>query len=254
METRSMKAISNYLSVLLEEPSSVDSAVNARRHQIVELKPLAELLARVSDAAPAFDTGDEISPVTDLEKPIIAPEPICDIAPVLEQDNYVGAVQQLEESPLTHNTLRDQMPPSFPVLYFKLADLTMAVPLVKIRAIFSRQTVTKLVGTPDWFEGIQVERGQPINVINTAQYLLAEKYNLDIEQSLNYKYIIVLSDSNWGLLCEELIDSSTVNHDDVKWRARLATSPWRAGTVTQRMCGLLAVDGLTCLLASDAEC
>lgn len=247
METRSSKAVADFFSTLLEEPVAVDPL----SVDTVELKPLAQLLARVSETAPRVEISSELSPSVSHEPVLRSAAVVAEISSV--SDVSATTEREISVSPLTHNTLKDQMTSQFPVLYFRVGDLTMAVPLVKLRGIYPLKRVTKLVGKPAWFRGIQVERGQNINVIDTARYIMAEKYQSQLEKSVNYQYIIVLGDSNWGLLCEELIDSSALSHDDVKWRSGVLKSPWLAGTVKQRMCGLLAVDALTQLLDDSAS-
>ena len=128
---------------------------------------------------------------------------------------------------------------------------TFSVPLVKLKGIYRRKSLTKLIGKPNWFSGVQIERDEQLNVIDTARYLMPEKYGASLEYSPNYQYIIVIGDSNWGLECNRLIDSTTLSHDEIKWRTDVTRSPWLAGTVKHRMCGLLAVDALIELFESN---
>ena len=237
IENRSSKALNDFFSTLLEEPSDKPQQML----ESVAKRPLEQLLARVSEAAPDIELTNIIAENEALiteKNPGVTTE-------ILTASESISA--------LTTNTLQQQLTGSFPVLYFKSMNLTLAVPLIKLKAIYPLQKVTKLIGKPSWYLGIQTERGQNINVIDTAKYLMAEKYQSALEQSVNYKYIIVLEDSNWGLLCEELIDSSSLTPDDIKWRTGVLLSPWLAGTVKQRMCGLLAVDALTELLNNNSS-
>lgn len=235
MENKSSKAVQDFFSTLLEEPSDD----NADTLVAVEQKPLEQLLARVSEKAPEIEITKVVKDiaVTDCKEPVAVTETNV----------------ELKISPLTTNTLQQQLTDGFSVLYFRSMNLTLAVPLIKLQAIYPLKKVTKLIGKPSWYHGMQTERGQNINIIDTAKYLMAEKYQSALEQSVNYKYIIVLEGSNWGLLCEELIDSSSLMPDDIKWRTGVLRSPWLAGTVKQRMCGLLAVDALTELLDNNVE-
>lgn len=244
MESRSTKVIADFFSTLLDDSGPTKQ---------LEKKPLADLLARVSDSAPEVDICNEFIepelrtvPSTSLVTPV-------EVQTDEQIDTISDAKSELIVSPLTQNTLQSEMGQEFPVLYFRVAEVTMAVPLVKLRGIYPLGDVTKLIGKPNWFHGVQVERGQNISVIDTAKYILDVKDQSELEQSLNYKYIIVLGDSNWGLLCEELIDSCALGYDDIKWRTGVKKSPWLAGTVKQRMCGLLAVDALVQLLGDNMQ-
>jgi len=260
MDTRSTKVISDFFSTLLDDSQPT---------RPLEQKPLADLLAVVSEAAPEVVVSTELAATTPVipEQPNIS-EQVFFEPDVVETDftepdfnktvlstEFVDSCElaQVILSPLRHNTLKTEMLEPFPVLYFKVADVTMAVPLIKLKGIYPIGDVTKLIGKPNWFHGVQVERGENISVINTAKYIFGEKDQSELEQSLNYKYIIVLGDSNWGLLCEELIDSCVLNHQDIKWRTGVIKSPWLAGTVKQRMCGLLAVDALVELLSTNTN-
>jgi len=245
MNRRSTKVITDFFSTLLEDSEPVRE---------LEQKPLADLLAAVSETAPEIIISDELEqtlpqPLTvNLVQADVAEPDVAVVTPVEETPDVI---KSLVVSPLETNTLESEMAESFPVLYFKVAGVTMAVPLIKLRGIYPLREVTKLIGKPSWFHGVQVERAENISVIDTVKYIFDEKDQSELEQSLNYKYIIVLGDSNWGLLCEELIDSCTLSYEDIKWRTGVKKSPWLAGTVKQRMCGLLAVDALVQLLSDN---
>ena len=227
IDSRSQQAVADFFSPLLDEPASHQNLTKTA----LEKKPLAQLLAKVTEVAPTIEIDQSL------------------VATVSEPEVTVQTAVKI--APLSNNPLKDQMASQFPVLYFRVGPITMAVPLVKLRGIYPLKKVTKLIGKPDWFYGVQIERGQNISVIDTAKYIMREKINSELEKSLNYQYIIILGVSNWGLLWEELIDSSALNHQDIKWRSGIAKSPWLAGTVKQRMCGLLAVDALTQLLENN---
>ena len=44
-----------------------------------------------------------------------------------------------------------------------------------------------------------------VYVVDTARWVMPEKYDEQLEASLNYQYLITLGDSKWGLLAEKLI-------------------------------------------------
>lgn len=249
MENRSSKAVKDFFDVLLDEPQNND----------IESQPLAKLLEKVGNEAPQIDVAPELidpsllqeSSVEDnietqaTPEPVdseIKPEPIVEPEVIVEHD----VEQQLvsKAGPLYENTLVEQLDDGFPALFFEAMGQTFSVPLVKLKGIYRKKELSKLIGKPKWYSGVQIERNEKLNVVDTAMYLMPEKFGSSLEYSPDYQYIIVIGDSNWGLECNRLIDSTTLSHDEIKWRTDVTRSPWLAGTVKQRMCGLLAVDAL----------
>ncbi|MBL4899266.1 MAG: chemotaxis protein CheW [Colwellia sp.] len=137
---------------------------------------------------------------------------------------------------------------SFQVLYFDVGGLTLAVPLIELGGIHQVDKTTSLMGKPKWFKGIMLYREEKINVVDTALWVMPEKYNEKLKNSLNYQYIIMLNKSGWGLSAENLIDTVTLSQDDVKWVDSPSKRPWLAGLVKDKMCALLDVDSLIQLL------
>lgn len=257
MESRSSKAVKDFFDVLLDEPEKgVD----------IESQPLSKLLEKVGEE------GSNIHLESDLVDPSLLIDKSETVVSSIEE-NSVDAIEskeivnpttlsnepnvgiiteaKIQESPLLTNVLSKELEEGFPVLFFEAMGQTFSVPLVKLKGIYKKKSVSKLIGKPDWFSGVQIERDQRLNVIDTALYLMPEKYGRSVEYSPNYQYIIVIGDSNWGLQCNRLIDSITLSHEDIKWRTDITRSPWLAGTVKQRMCGLLAVDALIELFESN---
>jgi purine-binding chemotaxis protein CheW len=58
----------------------------------------------------------------------------------------------------------------------------------------------------------------------------------------------MLGDSGWGLACEELVNTVTLQTDDVKWRDMDGKRPWLAGMVKEKMCAMLDVKQLIKML------
>jgi purine-binding chemotaxis protein CheW len=65
----------------------------------------------------------------------------------------------------------------------------------------------------------------------------------------NYRFIIRLDDSEWGLACDEVAESFTLQPDQVRWRSSRSKRPWLAGTVISEMCALIDVRTMADLLA-----
>jgi purine-binding chemotaxis protein CheW len=136
----------------------------------------------------------------------------------------------------------------FQALFFEVAGLKMAVPLKALGGIYQVSDITHLFGKPNWFKGVMINREEKLNVVDTARWVMPEKYNKTLEEALNYQYLIMLGESNWGLLAERLIDNVTMTHDDVKWREQSGKRPWLAGLMKKEMCALVNVPSMIKLL------
>ena len=136
----------------------------------------------------------------------------------------------------------------FQAMFFEVAGLMIAVPLIELGGILNNDKITSLMGKPDWFKGVMLHREDKISVVDTARWVMPEKCDEVLISALNYQYIIMLSDSSWGLTAESLTDTVTLKQEDVKWLDTPNKRPWLAGLVKNRMCALLDVKSLIKLL------
>jgi purine-binding chemotaxis protein CheW len=136
----------------------------------------------------------------------------------------------------------------FQVMFFEVAGLMIAVPLIELGGIHNTDKTTPLMGKPDWFKGVMLHRAAKVNVVDTALWVMPEKCDEALISALNYQYIIMLNDSSWGLSAEKLVDTVTLKQEDVKWLDTQNKRPWLAGLVKNRMCVLLDVESLIKLL------
>ncbi len=137
----------------------------------------------------------------------------------------------------------------FQTLLFNVAGLTLALPLLKLGGIHRvKEEITHLIGKPSWFMGITPGHAGNINVIDTAKWVMPEKYQQLEEQGLEYEFIILLGDTNWGLACNDVQTAISQSPDNVRWRSKTGKRPWLAGMMIEEMCALLDVDTLIYLL------
>ena len=141
---------------------------------------------------------------------------------------------------------------SFQAMFFDVAGLTVAVPLIELGGIHNIDKINSLLGKPAWFKGVMLNRDSQINVVDTARWVMPEKCDEALIDSLVYQYIIMLGDSAWGLTAENLVDTVILEQDDVKWLNQPSKRPWLAGLVKDRMCALLEVDSLIKLFDEGA--
>ncbi|MEI5638216.1 MULTISPECIES: chemotaxis protein CheW [unclassified Pseudoalteromonas] len=246
------KVMKQYLGALLqEEPEEVSH----------ELNPVAKLLEQVTEPQPQ----SQADPVVTTPEPEPKPEGV--IAPVeLKSAETIDSKspQDLEVTENTSIIKEDTSSDSnaareayqdgeFQALFFEVAGLTLAVPLRALGGIHQLGEVTQLFGKPSWFKGVMLNREEKLSVVDTARWVMPEKFTPELEQSLDYQYLITLGDSNWGLLAEKLVNNLTLKPEDIKWRTGDGKRPWLAGVIKEKMCALIDVENLNLLLEQGLD-
>jgi len=128
----------------------------------------------------------------------------------------------------------------FDVLLFKVSGLTLAVPLVSLGQIQPlTDELTPLFGQADWFMGLQPTPAGKIRTVNTAKFVMPERYDERFLQTA--KYVVSINGVPWGLAVDSVNQPIRLMPDDVKWRGNRSNRPWLAGTVKDHMCALLDI-------------
>ncbi|MFM2482658.1 chemotaxis protein CheW [Celerinatantimonas sp. YJH-8] len=217
------------------------------------VKPLEQLLKQTEVQPKPFSEP----PVLPQVLPIIPQElPEVEIEVVADEGVEIPASELSQEITETEESAELQIAPeapepwhnietehSFQALFFEVAGVTYAVPLTDLGGIHQIREITSIFGKPDWFAGIMVQREEKINAIDTAKWVLPHE-SLEVD----YRYLVMLGETDWGLCCERLLGTEWLNQDDVKWRVSSGKRPWLAGLIKQRMCALLHVSELIKLL------
>lgn len=135
----------------------------------------------------------------------------------------------------------------FQALFFELAGLTFAVPLVDLGGIHHLDaSLNTLIGKPEWFSGVMAHSESLYNIVDTAKWVNAGASS----ESLNYTHYILLGSTEWGLSCEKLLGTETLTVDQIKWRKVSGKRPWLAGMVKEKMCALIHAEEFVKLLNS----
>lgn len=206
-------ALSAYLEALLgemPEPVPVESAPSS---PVVQLAP-ARVPVPVAEAA------------TPLAAP--APGPQAVVTPVV-QANGRPAWARAE----------------FQCLLFQVAGLTLAVPLTALNGVLplDLDAVTPMPGHSALFLGLIDHLGQQVRVVDTALVVLPpERRAATGAAAGRASHLVLIGEGRWGLAASGIGEVVSLHPEDVKWRGRLGTRPWLAGTVIQHMCALLEVD------------
>jgi purine-binding chemotaxis protein CheW len=128
----------------------------------------------------------------------------------------------------------------FDVLLFQVAGLTLAVPLISLGQIQPlTDELTPLFGQADWFMGLQPTPAGKIRTVNTAKFVMPERYDESFVKTA--KYVVSINGVPWGLAVDSVNQPIRLEPDDVKWRSERSKRPWLAGTVKAHMCALLDI-------------
>ncbi|MFV0595778.1 chemotaxis protein CheW [Shewanella sp.] len=216
----------------------------------VEDKP-AEVFTEVSSEVVQVqeDAHEESTP--SRAAPLEQPSAVVDSEIVIETtpETQVGFAP-----PSITKDLQEVLDDEFQVLFFKVAGLTLAVPLVSLGGIVKVERINHIIGRPSWFLGVQTHREEQLNLVDTCAWVMPEKYTDKLAQSVNYQYLVLLEGSNWGLACESLVNAVKINKSQVNWRSKAGKRPWLAGVVKEQMCGILHVQALVEMLDAGLGC
>lgn len=242
-----------YLDSLLKEPETPED-VTARTAKLLEQasQRMAEstLVSTDSDSEAHINKEEALaqevssliesqnSQTIDSEKQHSS----VDVPVKTEEESEVSAPKSLK------TPLKDTLGFRFQALFFEVAGLTLAVPLTSLGGIHQIEKIGPLFGKPDWFMGVMLHRESKLSVVDSAKWVMPEKYDENLAQSLNYRYLIMLGESAWGLASEKLVNTVNLTTDDVKWRESTGKRPWLAGMVKEKMCALIDVEELISML------
>ncbi|MGG2396207.1 CheW domain-containing protein [Pseudomonas sp. SH1-B] len=261
--TRSQLALQSYLDGLLQEAAAeLEVSVSLDEFEAAVLEEQvrdARVLEPVAVVAPV-----EVKAETRIEKP--APVPVqAPVVPVqLLAPVQMPVIEQappevelvLEPAAQPDALLPDGRPAwaqePFECLLFDVAGLTLAVPLICLGSIYplEGQELTPLFGQPDWFLGILPSQSGNLKVLDTARWVMPDRYREDFREGL--QYVISVQGYEWGLAVHQVSRSIRLDPNEVKWRSQRTQRPWLAGTVIEHMCALLDVAALAELIASGA--
>ncbi|UTW07331.1 CheW domain-containing protein [Pseudomonas benzenivorans] len=252
--SRPQLALQSYLDSLLQE-----AAIELAESSVLDEFQAAVLEEQVRDArqlpVPPLALVEPL-PSTPMEPPapreaeVVAEAPAQLIQPIAELNR---PAPQAPRPPLLQLEGRpDWAQEPFECLLFDVAGLTLAVPLVCLGSIYplAGQELTPLFGQPDWFLGILPCQAGNLKVLDTARWVMPERYRDDFRQGL--QYVISVEGYEWGLAVHQVSRSIRLDPDEIKWRGQRTQRPWLAGTVIEHMCALLDVAALAELIASGA--
>jgi purine-binding chemotaxis protein CheW len=263
----SSEALDEFQAAVLEEQAR-DAQKAARPAAPVVVPAAASVakapLALIDEAAPVRASVSTLAPLLQTQLLKTAPEPAvvepapapAPVAPAPVEQTLVPPLVEVHLPP--NNTPppveTDGRPAwaseAFECLLFDVAGLTLAVPLVCLGSIYSLagHELTPLFGQPEWFLGILPSQAGNLKVLDTARWVMPDRYRDDFRQGL--QYVISVQGYEWGLAVHQVSRSLRLDPNEIKWRSHRGQRPWLAGTVIEHMCALLDVSALAELIAS----
>ena len=231
-------ALDEFQAAVLEE-----QARDAQKSVVAAAPAVAPVVAAVAKAPVVIE---------DAPAPILAP--VSTLAPLLQTLVPPLVEVHLPPSNTPPPVETDGRPAwaaePFECLLFDVAGLTLAVPLVCLGSIYSLagHELTPLFGQPEWFLGILPSQAGNLKVLDTARWVMPDRYRDDFRQGL--QYVISVQGYEWGLAVHQVSRSLRLDPNEIKWRSHRGQRPWLAGTVIEHMCALLDVSALAELIAS----
>ncbi|OOL37213.1 CheW domain-containing protein [Pseudomonas sp. FSL W5-0299] len=274
--SRPQQALQSYLdSLLMEATEELPLEVEAVA-EVIEVVEAVEVEAALDEFQAAVleeqarDAQNSVVAAAPVVAPVVAavakaPVVIEDApAPILAPVSTLAPLLQTLVPPLVevHLPPSNTPPPvetdgrpawaaePFECLLFDVAGLTLAVPLVCLGSIYSLagHELTPLFGQPEWFLGILPSQAGNLKVLDTARWVMPDRYRDDFRQGL--QYVISVQGYEWGLAVHQVSRSLRLDPNEIKWRSHRGQRPWLAGTVIEHMCALLDVSALAELIAS----
>ncbi|QHD00257.1 chemotaxis protein CheW [Pseudomonas sp. S04] len=256
--SRPQLALQSYLDALLqdateEQPVEVSSVI-----EVLEVIETQGALDEFQAAVLQEQARDAQPPVVELPQvslvEAVVPAPAAPVLPLLHTLVEPVADVHLPPSTTPPPVDSDGRPSwaaePFECLLFDVAGLTLAVPLVCLGSIYplAGHELTPLFGQPEWFLGILPSQAGNLKVLDTARWVMPDRYRDDFRQGL--QYVISVQGYEWGLAVHQVSRSLRLNPNEIKWRSHRGQRPWLAGTVIEHMCALLDVAQLAELIAS----
>lgn len=259
--TRPQQALQSYLDALLQEAAvELEQSVNLDEFEAAVLEEQVRDARQTPQPAPVLERPVLLAEARPLVLPTVElpPAPVV-VAEAPVAPPVVATVAELqapakaaEPAKIDYEGRPSWAAEPFECLLFDVAGLTLAVPLVCLGSIYplANAELTPLFGQPDWFLGILPSQAGNLKVLDTARWVMPERYRDDFRDGL--QYVISVEGYEWGLAVHQVSRSIRLQPDEIKWRSQRSQRPWLAGTVIEHMCALLDVSALAELIASGA--
>ena len=160
----------------------------------------------------------------------------------------------VEDTPLASHWLDNGRPnwaqEPFDILLLEVHGIKLAVPLAALGHIHKiNKDNISLFGQAKWLLGLQKTIMGNIKAVDTARFVMPERYKPSLAQQ--YQYTVVINGLKWGLAVNGIDQPITIDPEHIRWRPRRSQRPWMAGTVKDHMCVLLDIPVFGEILAAE---
>lgn len=231
-----------YLVVKTQPQVSEQEAIYQLQRQ--RLQSLLNSLTATEDSAPTTEQSTQDTLTTDslLTQPADLTTPFDLTQQALAPVESIALA--VDDQPLSSHWLDNGRPhwaqDPFDILLLEIQGINLAVPLAALGHIHKiNHDNISLFGQADWLLGLQKTIMGNVKAVNTARFIMPERYNDSMAQ--HYQYTVVINGLKWGLAVDRVNQPLTIDPDNIRWRARRSERPWIAGTVKEHMCVLLDI-------------
>ncbi|SHI10312.1 chemotaxis protein CheW [Ferrimonas marina] len=249
MSRHAQQAVDEYFDVLLAEAEpepEPQTAVPVHQARVADLLERAQ----AQSLTPEPEQAQPEPAVVERATPVAPPRPEATPVRVEPEAETERKLEVPTEPVLPRAHWRDDLGDEFQCLYFKVAGLTLAVPLQMLGGIKRVAERTKLPGQPPWMLGVQSDPQAQYYVVDSGRWLLPDRPRA---QMPDYQYLVQLGESRWCLACESLVNAEPLKQAEVKWRNDTDQRRFMAGIVKKRMCVVLDVPELVSLLDAGLD-
>lgn len=209
---------------------------------------LEKMLLQVSELNTTVD--HKVTPESQVKEhisPAITPESDESLVDALEESQAFTPLPVISSEWL-ENGRPNWAQERFDILLVEVNGLQLAVPLIALGQIQPMDdNLTPLFGQSDWFMGLQESPTGRIKTVNTAKFVMPERYQDD----QSYRYVVSINGLQWGLAVDSIRQPISIDPDDIRWRAKRSSRPWMAGMVKDHMCVLLDIPAMGDILQNQ---
>ncbi|HEY3699313.1 MAG TPA: chemotaxis protein CheW [Spongiibacteraceae bacterium] len=207
----------------------------------------APAIAEVPIAAPSIDPEPTEKPEEEAAPPPILEGKESDAPEIKEPVDATDLVTMAPPADWFANGRPGWAQQPFECLIFRAGGLLLAAPLVELGSIYTLDDggLTSIFGQTSWFIGLLPVKDYTVRAIDTALAVMPERYSATMRD--NYRYIVTLHGSDWGLAVDEVVNTIVLNPNHIRWRGQRGKRPWLAGTLIDQMCALFDIAQLAWL-------
>lgn len=239
-------------STIVEADTSVETAsaietvavVEAKTVEVVETVALLET-APLAEVKPLVEAEQDLLTLEAITEPALAPDVA---AQTTVTENNAGLATMAPPSAWLPNGRPQWAQVPFECLIFKVGGLQLAAPLVELGSIYpleNTDALTEIFGQKQWFMGLLPVKEYNVRTMDTALVVMPERYDAAMRD--NYRYVVSLFGSDWGLAADAVVGTTLLDPAAVRWRGERSKRPWLAGTLIDQMCALFDIAQLAWL-------